>query len=41
VVVAGWWAGRIINGSTGAVLGALVAAATSSNFIFDGFALVG
>jgi hypothetical protein len=41
VVVAGWWAGRIINGSTGAVLGALFAAATSSNFIFDGFDLVG
>jgi hypothetical protein len=41
VVVAGWWAGRLINGSTGAVVGALVAAATSSNFVFDGFALVG
>ncbi len=41
VVVAGWWAGGLINGSTGAVLGALVAAATSSNFVFDGFALVG
>jgi hypothetical protein len=41
VVFSGWWAGRIINGSPGAVVGALVAAATGSNFLLHAFALVG
>ena len=40
-VVAAWWAGRVINGARGAVAAALVAAAISSSYKLDGFALTG
>jgi hypothetical protein len=40
-IVGAWWAGRLINGARGAVVAALVAAALGSNFLFDGFELVG
>jgi hypothetical protein len=40
-IVGAWWAGRLINGAQGAVVAALVAAALGSNFLFDGFELVG
>lgn len=40
-VIAAWWAGRLINGERGAVAAALVAAAISSSFSLDGFALTG
>lgn len=40
-VAAAWWAGRAINGARGGIAAALVAAAISSSFGLDGFALTG
>ncbi|MBA2715873.1 MAG: hypothetical protein H0U51_02275 [Propionibacteriales bacterium] len=40
-VVAAWWAGRVINGPRGALAAAVVAAAISSSYKLDGFALTG
>ncbi len=40
-VVAAWWAGRVVNGPRGALAAALVAAAISSSYKLDGFALTG
>ncbi|MGH3502275.1 MAG: hypothetical protein ACRDQA_15520 [Nocardioidaceae bacterium] len=40
-VTAAWWAGALINRGRGAAVGALVAAAVSSNALLDGYALTG
>jgi hypothetical protein len=40
-VVSAYWAGRVINGSRGAVSAAVVATFISSSFAFHGFALTG
>ncbi len=40
-IAAAWWAGRTINGTRGALAGALVATLVSSAYSLDGFALTG
>jgi hypothetical protein len=40
-ILAAWWAGHSINRSRGAVVGALIAAAISTNYWLDGYQLTG